>query len=148
MLFTEALTLVQHELPRSKVGAHACAEITAYVDGLNTEFEKMCAEQKDLIANDDSMHQQLLLSSTAVGAHEEMKQKVEELEATLIKKDTDNTTLETSRLADQTTNCVYTRTPSIPVGMHGYIQVYVGMCRGVFCFAPLALLTGLIKGEA
>ena len=87
MLFTEALTLVQHELPRSKVGAHACAEITAYVDGLNTEFEKMCAEQKDLIANDDSMHQQLLLSSTAVGAHEEMKQKVEELEATLIKKE-------------------------------------------------------------
>jgi len=115
VLFTEALTLVQHELPRSKVGAHACAEITAYVDGLNTEFEKMCAEQKDLIANDDSMHQQLLLSSTAVGAHEEMKQKVEELEATLIKKDTDNTTLETSRLADQTTNCVYTRTPSIPL---------------------------------
>jgi len=48
-------------------------------------------------------------------AYEEMKQKVEELEATLIKKDTDNTTLETSRLADQTTNCVYTRTPSIPL---------------------------------
>ena len=37
-------TLVQHELPRSKAGADACAEITAYVDGLNTEFEKMCAE--------------------------------------------------------------------------------------------------------
>ena len=50
VLFTEALTLVQHELPRSKAGADACAEITAYVDGLNTEFEKMSTEFEKMSA--------------------------------------------------------------------------------------------------
>ena len=43
-MFTVHLDFVHHELPRSKAGADACASITVYVDELNPEFEKMCAE--------------------------------------------------------------------------------------------------------
>ena len=43
-VFTAHLDLVHRELPRSKASADSCASITAYVDELNTEFEKMCAE--------------------------------------------------------------------------------------------------------
>ena len=46
-MFAVHLDFVQHELPRSKAGADACASITAYVDGLNTDYEKVCAEMLD-----------------------------------------------------------------------------------------------------
>jgi len=46
-MFAVHLDFVHHELPRSKKSADSCASITAYVDDLNTDYEKVCAEMLD-----------------------------------------------------------------------------------------------------
>jgi len=65
VLFTEALTLVQHELPRSKAGANACAEITSYVEWLNTVVDNVTIN---------------LSSSKVKELEEELEQKIKRLE--------------------------------------------------------------------
>ena len=46
-VFIETLDVVQHELPRSKVGADACAEITEYVDWINSVVSSISEDLAD-----------------------------------------------------------------------------------------------------
>jgi len=65
-MFAVHLDFVHHELPRSKASDVACASITAYVDDLNTEVEKMCAECHAELIYDDAQKVRRLVQENAV----------------------------------------------------------------------------------